>query len=75
MMKVVYRGMGTGLRLEGFHGDVLDCHGGGPGGKGTLMSLYVSTHAGGASIRLDAADVALLAEYCAQYLAREVGVR
>lgn len=77
MRTITFRGPGSGLRLDGNDGDVLDV--GSSYVPGAPMTLFVGTQRGAgwpraASINLDPAEVSLLMEECARYLACTHGV-
>jgi len=77
MRRIVYRGSGTGLRLEddgeGDKQKALDIHG--SHAKGAPMHLWLSDGKGAnAGADFEPAEVVLIMEQCAYYLARTLGV-
>lgn len=74
MLKVTYRGPGTGLRLDD-PASTAAIDVGGSHAKTAPLHLYVQgKDAKSAGIDLDPAGVVLLIEECAHYLARRHGV-
>ena len=80
-MKVVYRGPGTGLRLEVEGNPHVAFDVGGARSRNAPMSITIcngpdpesETKSLGASILLQPSEVVLLIEECAHYLARTFG--